>query len=147
MPLKIAIPIILIIIITDLSIGLVSRTVPQLNVMILGMPIKILIGLSCFSLVLPAVVNLIVNSFYTIPDIIKGFYKVIPLLIFVSADSGEKTEDATPKKKSESKKKGQVAKSKELSSTVTLLTVTILMITLGTYTLDNLKNVLILFFK
>ncbi len=143
--LKIAIPIILIIIITDLSIGLVSRTVPQLNVMILGMPIKILIGLSCFSLVLPAVVNLIVNSFYTIPDIIKGFYKVIPLLIFVSADSGEKTEDATPKKKSESKKKGQVAKSKELSSTVTLLTVTILMITLGTYTLDNLKNVLILF--
>jgi len=145
LPLKIAIPIILIIIITDLSIGLVSRTVPQLNVMILGMPIKILIGLSCFSLVLPAVVNLIVNSFYTIPDIIKGFYKVIPLLIFVSADSGEKTEDATPKKKSESKKKGQVAKSKELSSTVTLLTVTILMITLGTYTLDNLKNVLILF--
>jgi len=143
--LKIAIPIILIIIITDLSIGLVSRTVPQLNVMILGMPIKILIGLSCFSLVLPAVINLIVNSFYTIPDIIKGFYKVIPLLIFISADSGEKTENATPKKKSESKKKGQVAKSKELSSTVTLITVTLLMIMLGTYTLDNFKNILILF--
>jgi len=143
--LKIAIPIILIIIITDLSIGLVSRTVPQLNVMILGMPIKILIGLSCFALVLPAALNLIVNSFYTIPDIIKGFYKVIPLLIFISADSGEKTEEATPKKKSESKKKGQVAKSKELSSTVTLLTVTLLMIMLGAYTLDNLKSVLIIF--
>ncbi|WP_298837171.1 fused FliR family export protein/FlhB family type III secretion system protein [Clostridium sp.] len=143
--LKIAIPIILIVIITDLSIGLVSRTVPQLNVMILGMPIKIVIGLACFSLVLPAALQLIVNSFYTIPDIIKGFYKVIPLLIFISADSGEKTEQATPKKKSESKKKGQVAKSKELSSTTTLLTVTLLMITLGTYTLDNLKGVVILF--
>ncbi|WP_425514023.1 fused FliR family export protein/FlhB family type III secretion system protein [Clostridium frigoris] len=143
--LKIAIPVILIIIITDLSIGLVSRTVPQLNVMILGMPIKIVIGLACFSLVLPAVIQLIVNSFYTIPDIIKGLYKVIPLLVFVSADSGEKTEEATPKKKSESKKKGQVAKSKELSSTTTLLTVTILMVTLGAYTLDNLKGILILF--
>jgi len=143
--LKIAIPIILIIIITDLSMGLVSRTVPSLNIMILGMPIKILVGLTCFSLVLPAAMNLIVNSFYTIPDIIKEFYKVIPMLVFISADSGEKTEDATPKKKSESKKKGQVAKSKELSSTFTLLTVTLLMITLGEYTLANLKGVLSLF--
>jgi len=143
--LKIAIPIILIIIITDLSMGLVSRTVPQLNVMILGMPIKILIGLSCFALVLPTIITLIVKSFYTMPDIIKAFYRVIPLLIFISADSGEKTEEATPKKKSESKKKGQVAKSKELSSTVTLLTVTLLMIMLGAYTLSNLEGILSLF--
>ncbi len=143
--LKIAVPIILIIIITDLSMGLVSRTVPQLNVMILGMPIKILVGLSCFALVLPAVIKLIVNSFYTIPDIIKAFYRVIPLLIIISADSGEKTEEATPKKKSEAKKKGQVAKSKELSSTFTLLTSTVLMIMLGAYILDTLKGVLTLF--
>lgn len=143
--LKIAIPIILIIIITDLCMGLVSRTVPQLNIMILGMPIKILVGLSCFALVLPVIVKLIVNSFYTIPDVIKAFYKVIPLLIIISADSGEKTEEATPKKKSEAKKKGQVAKSKELSSTFTLLTSTVLMILLGVYMLDSLKRVLILF--
>lgn len=142
---KIAIPIILIIIITDLCLGLISRTVPQLNVMILGMPIKILVGLSCFALVLPAVIKLIVNSFYTIPDIIKAFYRVIPLLIVISADSGEKTEEATPKKKSDSKKKGQVAKSKELSSTITLLTSTLLLITLGAYMLGNLKGVVTLF--
>jgi len=143
--LKIAIPIILIIIITDICLGLISRTVPQLNVMILGMPIKILVGLSCFALVLPTVVNLIVNSFYTIPDVIKAFYRVIPLLIVISADSGEKTEDATPKKKSDSKKKGQVAKSKELSSTITLLTSTLLLIMLGAYMLGNLKGVVTLF--
>jgi len=143
--LKIAIPIILIIIITDICLGLISRTVPQLNVMILGMPIKILVGLSCFALVLPTAVNLIVNSFYTIPDIIKAFYRVIPLLIVISADSGEKTEDATPKKKSDSKKKGQVAKSKELSSTITLLTSTLLLIMLGAYMLGNLKGVVTLF--
>jgi len=143
--LKIAIPIILIIIITDISLGLISRTVPQLNVMILGMPIKILVGLSCFALVLPTAITLIVNSFYTIPDVIKAFYRVIPLLIVISADSGEKTEDATPKKKSDSKKKGQVAKSKELSSTMTLLTSTLLLVLLGAYMLENLKGVVILF--
>ncbi|MGV8983655.1 fused FliR family export protein/FlhB family type III secretion system protein [Clostridium sp.] len=142
---KIAIPIVLIIIITDLCLGLISRTVPQLNVMILGMPIKILVGLSCFALVLPAVLKLIVSSFYTIPDIIKAFYKVIPLLIIISSDSGEKTEDATPKKKSDAKKKGQVAKSKELSSTITLLTTTFLLITLGAYLLDTLKGTVSVF--
>lgn len=143
--LKIAIPIILIIIITDLCMGLVSRTVPQLNIIILGMPIKILVGLSCFVLVLPAALKLIVNSFYTVPDIIKEFYRIIPLLIIISADSGEKTEDATPKKKADSKKKGQVAKSKELSSTFTLLTVTLVMIMLGSYALKSLKGILSLF--
>jgi flagellar biosynthetic protein FliR/FlhB len=143
--LKISIPIILIIIITDLCMGLVSRTVPQLNIMVLGMPIKILVGLSCFTLVLPVVIKLIVNSFYTIPDIIKAFYKVLPLLIIISADSSEKTEEATPKKKSEAKKKGQVAKSKELSSTFTLITSTLLMIMLGVYMLNSFKGLLILF--
>jgi flagellar biosynthetic protein FliR/FlhB len=143
--LKIALPIIFIIIITDLCMGLVTRTVPQLNILILGMPIKILVGLSCFSLVLPAVLRLIVNSFYDIPDVIRDFYKVLPLLIFISADSGEKTEDATPKKKNDSKKKGQVAKSKELSSTITLLTLTLVMIMLGAYALDSLKGILSLF--
>jgi len=143
--LKIAIPIILIIIITDLSMGLVSRTVPQLNVMILGMPIKILVGLSCFALVLPVVMKLIVNSFYTIPDIINAFYRIIPLLVIVSADSNEKTEEATPKKKSDAKKKGQVAKSKELSSTFTLITATLLMILLGAYMLESFLGIISLF--
>ncbi|WP_291635452.1 fused FliR family export protein/FlhB family type III secretion system protein [Clostridium sp.] len=143
--LKIAIPIILIILITDLCMGLVSRTVPQLNIIIIGMPIKILVGLSCFALVLPALLNLIVNSYYTMPDVIKAFYRVIPMLIIISADSGEKTEDATPKKKSDSKKKGQVAKSKELSSTITLITITLLMIMLGSYVLDSLKRTVSVF--
>ena len=38
--LKIAIPIVLIMILTDVAMGLVSRAVPQINVMILGMPVK-----------------------------------------------------------------------------------------------------------
>jgi flagellar biosynthetic protein FliR len=42
---QIAIPIILIALLTDLVLGLVSRTVPQINVLILGLPIKTFVGI------------------------------------------------------------------------------------------------------
>src|SRR3712207_4932321 len=54
---RIAIPIVLIIILTDLTMGLVAKTVPQLNVMILGMPVKIVLGLGVLSLCLPVILD------------------------------------------------------------------------------------------
>ena len=39
------------------------------------------------------------------------------------ADSSEKTEDPTPKKLRDARKKGQVAKSKEVSSTIGIICV------------------------
>lgn len=138
--LKIAIPIVLIILITDLTLGLVARTVPQLNVMILGLPIKIVVGLAIFSLALPLIINLIVNSFETMPDIFKNFYKTIPvLLIFASED---KTEEATPRKKSDARKKGQIAKSKEVALAITLLASTLVISILGDYIITSFKDTL-----
>lgn len=141
--LKIAIPIVLIIIITDLTLGLISRTVPQLNIMILGLPIKIIVGLTCFSFALPFILKSIVDAMGHLPDIFKEVYKAAPLM-FVFA-SEEKTEEATPRKKSEARKKGQVAKSKEVSLALTLLTSTLLIITLGGFVGNNLKNTLTYF--
>lgn len=141
--LKIAIPIVLIIIITDLTLGLISRTVPQLNVMILGLPIKIIVGLTCFSFALPFILKSIVDAMGHLPDIFKEVYKAAPLM-FVFA-SEEKTEEATPRKKSEARKKGQIAKSKEVSLALTLLTSTLLIITLGGFVGNNLKNTLTYF--
>ena len=107
--LKIAIPIVLIIIITDITMGLIARTVPQLNVMILGMPIKILIGLTTFSFILTIFLKIIISYFQQfIQKYLREFYKVIPIFIIFASD--DKTEEATPKKKSEARKKGQVAK-------------------------------------
>ncbi|MCD6217921.1 flagellar biosynthetic protein FliR [bacterium] len=42
---KIALPILGIIIMIDVSLGIVARTVPQMNVFLIGMPLKTLIGL------------------------------------------------------------------------------------------------------
>lgn len=140
---KIAIPIVLIILITDITMGLVSRTVPQLNVMILGMPVKILVGLGAFCFALPIFLKMIENSFYGIQDAINGFYKTIPLLIIFASD--DKTEEATPKKKSDARKKGQIAKSKEIALALTLLASTIVIIALGGYVGNGLKSTLIVF--
>ena len=141
--LKIAIPIVLIIFITDLTLGLIGRTVPQLNIMILGAPIKILVGLAAFCFALPIFLRVIENSFYGIPDAVRGFYKTIPLLIIFASD--DKTEDATPKKKSEARKKGQIPRSKEVGLALTLLSSTIVLSTLGGYAGNELKSTMIAF--
>jgi flagellar biosynthetic protein FliR/FlhB len=141
--LKIAIPIVLIIFITDLTMGLIARTVPQLNIMILGLPIKILVGLAAFSFALPIFLRMIENSFYGIQDAFTGLYKTIPLLLIFAAD--DKTEEATPKKKSEARKKGQIAKSKEIALAITLLTSTLVILILSGYVGNQLKATMITF--
>jgi flagellar biosynthetic protein FliR/FlhB len=141
--LKIAIPIVFIILMTDITLGLVARTVPQLNIMILGLPIKILVGLTCFTFALPMIVKIIVNAFSIIPDIYQGIFKAVPLMLIFASE--EKTEEATPKKKSDARKKGQVAKSKEISLALTLLTSTIILVTLGGVVGNSLKDTMTYF--
>lgn len=140
---KIAFPIILIIIITDITLALVGRTVPQLNVMILGLPLKILVGLAAISFALPTLFKFILASFHNIPMVLKKLIGIAP--VFIIFDSEDKTEEATPKKKQEARKKGQVAKSKEVGLTFTLLASTIVLIILGDYVLDSLRANMIAF--
>jgi flagellar biosynthesis protein FliR/FlhB len=141
--LKIAIPIVLIIILTDLTMGLVARAVPSLNVMILGLPVKILVGMASLVLSLGIIIKLIEGSFHEIPAIFKSLYKTVPLLIIFAAD--DKTEDATPHKMSEARKKGQVAKSKDVSLAFTLLTSTLVLTLMGEYAFNSFKANLINF--
>ncbi len=140
--LKIAIPLVLIILITDISLGLIGRTVPQLNLMILGMPIKVLVGLASFVLALPIMFKLMVNGFGDTQELLKSIFKIVPFIVFASED---KTEEATPKKKSDARKKGQVARSKEVNLAFTLIASTLVLLTLGTYVGTSLKGTLNIF--
>lgn len=141
--LRISIPIVLILFMSDLTMGLIARTVPQLNVMILGLPIKILVGFASICFALPMILNLVENSFYGVQDALKGFYKTIPLILIFASD--DKTEEATPHKKSETRKKGQVAKSKEFGLALTLLACTLTLLALGSYAGSSLKATMIAF--
>lgn len=145
---KIAIPLVLIIIITDLCMALVSRTVPAINVMILGMPVKMVVGLLTFIALLPIMIKIISYGFNLIPDIIEEMLKVLPaapmVLIFAKE---EKTEEATPKKKSEARKKGQVARSKDVGLAITMVTCTLVILLLSGMIVGNLKDTMVYFLQ
>lgn len=57
---KISAPIVAAILISDIALGIISKTVPQLNVFIVGMPLKIALGLGVMLLTIPVLVDFIV---------------------------------------------------------------------------------------
>ncbi|WP_258359711.1 flagellar biosynthetic protein FliR [Moorella sulfitireducens (nom. illeg.)] len=60
---RMAVPVIVVILIADLALSLIARTVPQLNVFILGFPLKIGLGLLALIAVLPLLVTVFRNIF------------------------------------------------------------------------------------
>lgn len=143
---KIAVPIVLALIITDLVIGLISRSVPQLNVMIIGMPLKVLVGVVFFIIALPFVLNEVHNLINNIPDILDGTLSMSssmlgPLGMMLS--TGDKTEQPTGKKKRDARKKGNIAKSKEVTTALTLLGILLILYTMSDYIILEIKNSII----
>lgn len=142
--LRISIPLVMIIIVSDLVMGLISRSVPQLNVMVLGMPIKIVVGIISFLISLPIIIDVIVSGINLIPDLIKSIFTTIPIIFIFSE---EKTEEATPKKKADSRKKGQIPKSKEVSTALTLGAILLVITAFGSFIVTSFKKLLIHYFS
>lgn len=148
---KIAVPVILSLIFTDLIMGLISRSVPQLNVMIIGMPLKMLVGVVFFMIALPFVITEIHNLLNKIPDILDGTLSMVnsnmmtsmgPVGIVLSMGS-DKTEEPTAKKKRDARKKGNIAKSKEVTTAITLVAMLIIIFTMSDYIILEIKNFMI----
>lgn len=53
---KIAAPVIAAILVTDIALGVISRSVPQLNVFVVGMPLKIVMGIAVVIITIPVFV-------------------------------------------------------------------------------------------
>ena len=56
---KIATPILAAILIADVVLGIISKTIPQMNVFVLGMPLKILVGLILIMITIPAFIYIV----------------------------------------------------------------------------------------
>jgi len=68
---KIALPIITAILTADIAMGFIARTVPQMNVFIVGLPLKIMVGLVSLMLIIPVylwVFSLLFSRFFTYLD-------------------------------------------------------------------------------
>lgn len=146
---KIAVPVVLALIITDLIMGLISRSVPQLNVMVIGMPLKVLVGVMFFIIALPFILNEVHNLLNKIPDILDGTLSMNnnilgplgPLGMMLSM--GDKTEQPTAKKKKDARKKGNVVKSKEIVNALTLLGILLIVYTMSDFIILELKNFIV----
>lgn len=133
---QIAVPTIIILLLMDATMGLLARTVPQLNILMLGLPLKVLVGLLSTIVLLPALGYMMTNVIEALPYRINELLNIIPFIFFFAAD--EKTEQPTPKKLDDARKKGQVAKSTDLNSAIILLLLVILISTLGNFIFSNI---------
>lgn len=116
---QLAAPILIVLFLTDFTLGLISRAVPQIHIFILGMPIKVLVGLLAISIILPGLARIYIKTFEGISTDLLKFFNMFPALLMFAND--DKTEEPTGKKLSDARKKGQIPKSIDLNSAVVLL--------------------------
>ncbi len=69
--LRIAGPIIAVTVITDVVMGIIGRAAPQIHIIIVGMPLKILVGFCCMSF-----------SFYFLPRYLENVYSMLYRALF-----------------------------------------------------------------
>jgi len=77
MGLKISSPIVATVLIADVALGIIMKTIPQINVFVAGLPIKILVGLLIMLLMIPLFVLIVDNM---INDINKELQNIIDLM-------------------------------------------------------------------
>ncbi|MGI6669460.1 MAG: flagellar biosynthetic protein FliR [Acetivibrionales bacterium] len=60
---KIAAPVVAAIFIADVALGTISRMVPQMNIFVIGMPLKIMVGLIILAITIPVFVSIMESVF------------------------------------------------------------------------------------
>lgn len=145
---KMAIPLVLVILITDLCLALITRTVPTIPVMLFGLPIKFLLGIFTYVLLLPMIFKLMTTAIDNLPGIFENLISIaqaIPIFFVFADDKDGKTEEATPKKLSDAKKKGQVARSKDVNVAVTMVVCTFVVMAFSNLLGKTMKEITIYF--
>lgn len=74
---KISAPILASIFLADVLLGILAKTMPQMNVFIVGMPLKILVGLATIIITLPLFIATLQHIFTNMYEEIFNFLKVI----------------------------------------------------------------------
>lgn len=70
---NLAVPIIIVVLVTDIVLGIIAKTVPQINVLMLGMPIKAMVSFFITMLTLSWLINSMGKIIQLIPGNLEGF--------------------------------------------------------------------------
>jgi flagellar biosynthesis protein FliR len=74
---QLAIPLVIIIFITDLSVGFLSRTIPQINVFIIGSPIKLLVSYVITLMFMSAIAVFMKDIIQAIAEVLYSVAKLV----------------------------------------------------------------------
>jgi len=74
---QLAIPIVGCLFLVDVAVGLVARTVPQINVFVVGLPLKLLVGFAVMLVVFPALIGLFQIIFESMTSIFSDFMRLL----------------------------------------------------------------------
>jgi flagellar biosynthetic protein FliR len=69
---RVALPIALVLLLVELSVALLARAIPQINVFILGLPLKMLVGIGVLAIAMPSLVNGAASIFHFIFNAATG---------------------------------------------------------------------------
>lgn len=73
---KLSLPIVAVIFLTDMLLGIMAKAIPQMNVFVVGMPLKVFIGLAIIMITMPIFYNSILEIFTIILNDIYKFIKL-----------------------------------------------------------------------
>ncbi|MDX9746218.1 MAG: flagellar biosynthetic protein FliR [Syntrophales bacterium] len=74
---KLCIPVVSVILFTNIGLGIVARTVPQINVFIVGFPLQISVGLIFFGLSMPLFASLMQKAYGRLGESLFGLLRVM----------------------------------------------------------------------
>lgn len=75
--LNLAAPMIVVVLMMDIILGIISKSIPQINVLMLGMPIKTAVGFIMTIFLLPWLIESIGYNLSTIPGYMEEFFRII----------------------------------------------------------------------
>jgi flagellar biosynthetic protein FliR len=69
---RVALPVALVLLLVELSVALLARAIPQINVFILGLPLKMLVGIAVLAMAMPSLISGAASIFRFIFDAASG---------------------------------------------------------------------------
>lgn len=139
----IIVPIIIVLIFADIILGIISRIIPKINIIVISFPFKIVVTIVLLIVSIRFIFSRFTAIYVDFNNLIFKIFSVAPVLFVFSDD---KTEDPTPQKIKKTREEGNVPKSAFLISAISFLGI-IVVILMGGYILNELKNIMIYFLR
>lgn len=74
---KLAVPMVIVVLITDIVLGIISRSIPQINVLMLGMPMKAMISFILTFITLSWLMNAMAKNLVLLPGYMNNFFRLL----------------------------------------------------------------------